>query len=539
MPNTGKPSKDCHLCRSRRVKCDLGRPSCQRCIKYGTECPGYRDEQELVFRNANPTTIKKRKKRTQQNATAQTRGESVMSFGSSSSSSSSNGDATTPSVTEEVDREFSPVSPTIVDLVEFTRTGRALILPQSLNEHWTAHSIPILLNVYYTLDFLHDTYKKSGPQGPLLWATHLFARTYITNLRYPTAIDNGSVEQTDKELGTYLGKTLSSVGQALKTPEGAMRDDVLATVWILTNYELLMGSIDRISPLNPWHLHTNGLYSILQQRGTASLRRPGSRMGFWPAYNMVQVRCLLTSLECPPESQEWFTAIRQTLHPGEGLAVEVGDYICKMAHVQKRMLDIIRARDFDTAALQYYDLIGIVFKAEDHFTTFDADYHYIDEVFNPYLRNMLNSARVKGYHVILTYANFLTHHPGAPIPLQELKVLRSHCVYRVRDSAKLVMEAVNRHLDLASFRNNPSPRTVFDALKLIWPLTAVYLVPSTLNEQSEAAGESLQFIGRELGVRQGLKVNKGESTLPPEAEAPSQLAEDAAFDPLPTSRGLM
>lgn len=221
------------------------------------------------------------------------------------------------------------------------------------------------------------------------------------------------------------------------------------------------------------------------------------------------------------------------------MAVEVGDYICKMAHVQKRMLDIIRARDFDAAALQYYDLVSIVFKAEDHFTTFDAEYHYIDEVFNPYLRNMLNSARVKGYHVILTYANFLTHHPTAPIPLQELKVLRSHCVYRVRDSAKLVMEAVNRHLDPASFRNNPSPRTVFDALKLIWPLTAVYLVPSTLNEQSEAAGESLQFIGRELGVRQGLKVNKGESTLPPEAEAPSQLAEDTAFDPLPTSRGLM
>ncbi|KAF4955865.1 hypothetical protein FGADI_4260 [Fusarium gaditjirri] len=541
MPNTGKPSKDCHLCRSRRVKCDLGRPSCQRCIKYGTECPGYRDEQELVFRNANPTTIKKRKKRTQQNAPAQTRGESVISFGStySSSSSSSNGDAATPSVTEEVDGEFSPVSPTIVDLVEFTRTGRALILPQSLNEHWTAHSIPILLNVYYTLDFLHDTYKKSGPQGPLLWATHLFARTYITNLRYPTAIDNGSVEQTDKELGTYLGKTLSSVGEALKTPEGAMRDDVLATVWILTNYELLMGSINRVSPLNPWHLHTNGLYSILRQRGTASLRRPGSRMGFWPAYNMVQVRCLLTSLECPPESQEWFDAIRQTLHPGEGLAVEVGDYICKMAHVQKRMLDIIRARDFDTAALQYHDLVGIVFKAEDHFATFDAGYDYIDEVFNPYLRNMLNSARVKGYHVILTYANFLTHHPTAPIPLQELKTLRLHCVYQVRDSAKLVMEAVNRYLDPASFRNNPSPRTVFDALKLIWPLTAVYLVPSTLNEQSEAAGESLQFIGRELGVRQGLKVYKGESTLPPEAEAPSQQAEDVAFDPLPTSRGLM
>ncbi|KAM0379595.1 hypothetical protein ACHAPK_000171 [Fusarium culmorum] len=416
-----------------------------------------------------------------------------MSFGtpssSSSSSSSSNGDAITPRTITEDDHAPSPASPTILDLVEYTETGGSLIIPQSLNEHWTSHSIPILLNVYYTLDFLHDTYKKSSPQGPLLWATHLFARTYITNLRYPTAIDNSSVEKTDKELGAYLGRTLSSVSAALKTPDGAMRDDVLATVWILTNYE--------------------------------------------------QVRCLLTSLECPPESREWFAAIKETLHPGEGLAVEIGEYICKMAHVQKRMLDILRARDFDAAAAEYYDLVGIIFNAEDHFTAFDASYHYIDEVFNPYLRNMLNSARVKGYHVILTFANFLSHHSAVPVPPDELKVLRSHCVWRVRDGAKDVMKATQRHLDPASFRNNPSPRTVFDALKLIWPLTAVYLVPSTLPEQSEAAGVALQFIGSELGVRQGLKVNRGESKLPPEAEVPSKLVEDETFDPLPQSRGIM
>ncbi|KAH6961382.1 hypothetical protein DER45DRAFT_628484 [Fusarium avenaceum] len=535
MPNTGKPSKDCHLCRSRRVKCDLARPACQRCIKYGAECPGYRDEQELVFRNANPTTVKKRKKRTQQN----TRIESVVSFDTPSSSSSSNDDAVTPSTFTEDDRELSPGSSEIVDLVKYTNSGNTLILPQSLSEHWTSHSIPILLNVYYTLDFLHEAYRNTGPQGPLVWATHLFARTYITNLRYPTAIDNGSVDQADKELGTYLGKTLSSVGEALKTPGGAMRDDVLATVWILTNYELLMGSINRVSPMNPWHLHTNGLYSILKQRGAASLRKQTNRMGFWPAYNMVQVRCLLTSLECPPESQEWFDAIRETLHPGEGLAVEVGEYVCKIAHVQVRILNILRARDFEAAAAQYYELMDIVFKAEEQFTTFDASYSYYDEVFNPYLRNMLNSTRVKGYHVILTFANFLSHHWATPIPIHELKVLRAHCIKRVRTDAKEIMASVERNLDPASFRNNPSPRTVFDALKIIWPLTAVYLVPSTLHEDSEAAGVSLQFIGRELGVRQGLRVNRGESMLPPEADAPSKLAEDEDFDPLPKSRGIM
>ncbi len=39
-------SGNCHTCRQRRVKCDKGRPSCQRCLKAGYECQGY----EVVLR---------------------------------------------------------------------------------------------------------------------------------------------------------------------------------------------------------------------------------------------------------------------------------------------------------------------------------------------------------------------------------------------------------------------------------------------------------------------------------------------------------
>ncbi|KAJ3471025.1 hypothetical protein MRS44_001124 [Fusarium solani] len=533
MPNTGKPSKDCHLCRSRRVKCDLGRPSCQRCIKYGAECPGYRDEHELVFRNANPTTVKKRKKRTQQQASREV---SVISF---SDSSSSSGDSATPGTLLDENFGLSPVSSTSTDLISTAGSDTTIILPQSMNEHWTSHSIPILLNVYSTLEFLHDTYRKNDVNGPLVWAAHLFSRTYVTNLRYPTAIDNGSITETEKELGTYLGKTLSSVGEALKSPGGALRDDVLATVWILTNYELLMGSINRIEPMSPWHLHTRGLYSILKARGTAYFKRENGRAGFWPAYNMVQVQCLLTSIECPPESEEWFSAIKETLHPQEGWALEVSSYITKIAHVQCRMLKILRARDFDAASAKYYDLIGILFQAEDNLKAFETFNIHVDHDFDPYMRNMLNSARVKGYQVVLSFANFLTHHVASPIPLDVLKSIRAHCIRLVRGSAQEIMDAVSRNLDPGAFRNNPSPRTLFDALKLIWPLTAVYLVSSTLPEQRESAEKTLRFIGRELGVRQALRVNRGASVLPPEAEAPLELVEDETFDPLPKSAGLM
>ena len=52
MVNTGRPSRGCHACRKRRIKCDQTLAGCQRCAKIGVVCPGYRPESELRFRNA-------------------------------------------------------------------------------------------------------------------------------------------------------------------------------------------------------------------------------------------------------------------------------------------------------------------------------------------------------------------------------------------------------------------------------------------------------------------------------------------------------
>lgn len=97
----------------------------------------------------------------------------------------------------------------------------------------------MILNIYSDLDFLHATYITAPTgDGPLMWAAHLFSRTYITNLQNPTAMYEKSVAENNTELGIYLGKTLTSVRAALKTNEGPMRDDVLATIWILANFEV-------------------------------------------------------------------------------------------------------------------------------------------------------------------------------------------------------------------------------------------------------------------------------------------------------------
>ncbi|VUC30935.1 unnamed protein product [Clonostachys rosea] len=52
-------SRGCLRCRQRRVKCDQGRPSCQRCVTRSEACVGYRDELDLCFQDQTQTTVQK------------------------------------------------------------------------------------------------------------------------------------------------------------------------------------------------------------------------------------------------------------------------------------------------------------------------------------------------------------------------------------------------------------------------------------------------------------------------------------------------
>lgn len=236
-----------------------------------------------MFRNANPTTVKKRKKRTQEAFASDSSTSELLTSDSNPSSTSASPDP----FQGELDAVLSASESQAI----VTRDGATFVqfpLSKPLSEHWTAHSVPILLDAYSTLQFLNNMYSHCPPDGPLMWAAHLFARTYVTNIRYPTAIQHESLAETKRELGSYMGKTLSAINAALKTNEGIWRDDVLATVWVLANYELLVGSIGSPSHIiSPWHLHARGMYSILKSRGIENLRTETGRTAFWSSFNIV------------------------------------------------------------------------------------------------------------------------------------------------------------------------------------------------------------------------------------------------------------
>ncbi|KAL1839715.1 hypothetical protein VTJ49DRAFT_1220 [Mycothermus thermophilus] len=52
----GKPSRGCRTCLARRIKCDEGKPTCQRCAKSRRICGGYRPEFEVAHRDQTSST---------------------------------------------------------------------------------------------------------------------------------------------------------------------------------------------------------------------------------------------------------------------------------------------------------------------------------------------------------------------------------------------------------------------------------------------------------------------------------------------------
>lgn len=214
MPNTGRPSRNCHLCRARRVKvgepvlrhyfgkgllnnhgscqCDLIQPACSRCTAYGAVCPGYRTEIDLMFQHENPGTIMKNKrkgrlsKRTANLAVQDTR-------------------------------------LTMVSQMPHTKRNPSVCL---LLHHFAA-TLPGGTS-YGFLTFLPQLYSDPSTDECMVLAAEAFAHMYLAK----------NVYETEPKHPTWLYCTaLQATNVALSSPHKAATDIAIATVWLLGMYE--------------------------------------------------------------------------------------------------------------------------------------------------------------------------------------------------------------------------------------------------------------------------------------------------------------
>ncbi|KAL2135695.1 hypothetical protein VTI74DRAFT_7376 [Chaetomium olivicolor] len=147
MVYCGKPSKGCQMCRTRRIKCDETKPTCNQCAKARRPCPGYKDEFDLVLRNENlaakrralkistPRRNSSASKKSAKPSRASMSSPSAPSSSSSSSSSSrsSSSPTTTPSQTATTGSVVISHPPSVPQPFSISPTSPAATALYSLN----------------------------------------------------------------------------------------------------------------------------------------------------------------------------------------------------------------------------------------------------------------------------------------------------------------------------------------------------------------------------------------------------------------------
>jgi hypothetical protein len=211
-------------------QCDEGRPSCGQCLKSNRDCQGYRNENDLLFRNETEVT-ERRVKRT-------THGKRASPHSSSSSGSSRSPTPGTPSA-------FNPLTVILPDHSEDYSPKAvdswALSIPRSLNQ---SHEQTAL--TYFFSHFILVPRHSQVSRGYLEYLLPLYINTSLDSaLSAATSAISlatfGNHPDRKYLLDTAQGKyseALIKVNRALQDPLQAKQDDTLMTILLFSLFEV-------------------------------------------------------------------------------------------------------------------------------------------------------------------------------------------------------------------------------------------------------------------------------------------------------------
>jgi hypothetical protein len=195
-------------------------------------------------------------------------------------------------------------------------------------------------------------------------------------------------------------------------------------------------------------------------------------------------------------------------------------FLTKVSKFQSRAGEIVLERDTAAASAECTALFSALTEAENDLGIFTSSLGRNSHDSDDFMMVMHLASIVKAYNILLLLTNMATHDPNSLVPLEILYKRRVYCFNRVRQAAWDILAATPDLIaELVKNRYNVFD-ALFMALKLVWPLTAVRLMPTTLPQQKARAAQDLLVIGRQLGVRQATRSYSPVDGIPKEARIP-------------------
>lgn len=230
------------MCRTRRIKCDETKPTCKQCAKSRRECPGYKDEFDLVFRNETEAT-ERRARKANDKALALKTGKSLSRKSPERNSPVRSATSSMPS---------SPAAPPTQSIDERTAhhfvSNYVLIPPQGTQRGYFEFVIPLI--------------KARNPSPHFKLAFEACALAYFSNRMKDT-------EHLEKAAILKYVKALAATGRAIQDPFESRQDGTIAAVLLLSLFENITS---RHFGMLAWSTHTEGAIQLVQRRGPDQLK---------------------------------------------------------------------------------------------------------------------------------------------------------------------------------------------------------------------------------------------------------------------------
>ncbi|KAH8686185.1 hypothetical protein BGZ61DRAFT_392772 [Ilyonectria robusta] len=218
MVNRGRPSKDCLPCRKRKLRCDLKLESCGQCQRAKIVCHGYRNLQDLVFRDETDAARHKVLARS---------------------------------------RHY----PAEASCLPFSLWGLSMDMTTCCRETFFSLYLTGFSHSYTSLVTLYTQAPATG---------HLACSVDAVSLAF-TAVQFESQEIMSFAKKRYVA-AIQNLGQALRDPKALESNEVLQSVLVLDVYEKLSNREAHTRP--SWMSHVQGAMSLVAARGSLNFSNP-------------------------------------------------------------------------------------------------------------------------------------------------------------------------------------------------------------------------------------------------------------------------
>ncbi|OTA01244.1 Zn2Cys6 transcriptional regulator [Trichoderma parareesei] len=253
------PSKDCLPCRRRKLKCDLRKDGCGQCLRAGISCFGYRDSNDLVFRDQ----------------------------------------------TRSVERKMLAAKATTVSLqfgtLDHVILPNASSLPPQLHQPWhycarhdARHSFfeHYVFGLSSSFDILPLLYENAKPDD------HLSASVDAASLAYAANRYHDASQVLFRLAAQQYTIALRRINAALSEPELASADSTLQSILLLDLYEKIVGR--DLKAATPWLAHLNGALALIKTRGYNDMTRSRvSRTLANKLFTTLLISCLILGHRIP------------------------------------------------------------------------------------------------------------------------------------------------------------------------------------------------------------------------------------------------